>query len=362
MPDAAPDTGLFAPLTLARGPAWSNRIALAPLTNTQSHDDGTLSDDEHRWLTMRAEGGFGLVMTCAAHVQAGGQGFPGQLGVWSDDHLPGLTRLAGDLRAAGAVSSVQLHHGGIRSPQALVGTPLGPSDDAETGARAMTGDEVEALVADFAAAAARAERAGFDGVEVHGAHGYVIAQFLSPELNRRDDAWGGSLEGRARLLLEVVRAIRAATGPDLQVGVRLSPERFGLRLPEIREVAEELARGGAVDYLDLSLWDVRKEPEDEAFRGRSLLSWFTGLDRGDVALGVAGKVRTGGEVRAALDEGADFVLAGRAAILHHDLPRRIAADPDFAPIRLPVTAEHLAAEGLGPAFVDYMRGWAGFVA
>src|SRR5690606_38062308 len=81
---------LFEPLSLARGPAMKNRFMLAPLTNTQSHADGRLSDAEHRWLTMRAEGGFALTMTCAAHVQAGGQGFPGQLGVFGDQHVEGL--------------------------------------------------------------------------------------------------------------------------------------------------------------------------------------------------------------------------------------------------------------------------------
>ena len=89
---------LFEPLSFVRGPAMKNRFMLAPLTNLQSHEDGRLSDEEFRWLTMRAEGGFGLTMTCAAHVQAQGQGFPGQLGIFSDAHLPGLTRLASTIR------------------------------------------------------------------------------------------------------------------------------------------------------------------------------------------------------------------------------------------------------------------------
>ena len=92
---------LLEPLTFSRGPAMKNRFMLAPLTNSQSHDDGTLSDDEFHWLVMRAQGGFGLTMTCAAHVQAEGRGFPGQLGIFSDDHLEGLTRLAAAIRASG---------------------------------------------------------------------------------------------------------------------------------------------------------------------------------------------------------------------------------------------------------------------
>src|SRR5215469_12987914 len=146
-------TELLDPITFKRGPAWRNRFMLAPLTNSQSHADGRLSDEEFRWLTFRAKGGFGLVMTCAAHVQRVGNGFPGQLGDFGDEHLPGLTRLAAEIKRLGAVSSVQLHHAGIRSPEALIGEkPVGPSDDAETGARALSTAEVEQLTEDFIAA------------------------------------------------------------------------------------------------------------------------------------------------------------------------------------------------------------------
>ncbi len=354
---------LFTPLSLQHGPAMKNRFMLAPLTNTQSHPDGTLSDDEFAWLTYRAEGGFGLTMTCAAHVQAIGQGFPGQLGVFGDQHLPGLTRLAAAIKAKGSIAALQLHHAGNRSPQELIGqAPVCPSDDPETGARALTLAEVEQLREDFIAAAVRSETAGFDGVEIHGAHGYVLCQFLSPTLNRREDRYGGSLENRARLVFEIIDGIRARCGANFQLGLRLSPERFGLELAEIIEVARQVLAQGKIDYLDMSLWDVAKEPVEEAFQGRSLMSYFTELDRGQVRLGVAGKIMTGATARQCLADGADYVLIGRAAILHHDFPQKVAADPDFASIALPVTREHLRNERLGPAFVDYMNGWKGFVA
>src|SRR5690606_29609150 len=147
---------------LGHGPAMKNRFMLSPLTNQQSHADGRLSDEERRWLTMRAEGGFGLVMTAAAHVQAQGQGFPGQLGIFSDEQLPGLTRLADDIRAAGSLSAVQLHHAGDRTPPDLAG-PVSASDNPKTGARGLTEGEVEQLIEDFILAAQRADRAGFDG-------------------------------------------------------------------------------------------------------------------------------------------------------------------------------------------------------
>ena len=358
----SPTESLFQPLSFRRGPAMKNRFMLAPLTNSQSHDDGRLSEDELRWLVMRARGGFGLTMTCAAHVQAAGRGFPGQLGIFSDAHLDGLTRLAAAIRREGSLSAVQLHHAGMRSPAALIGTtPLCPSVNEAFGARAMSTGEVEQLIEDFVMAAERAERAGFDGVELHGAHGYLLCQFLSAEINHRDDRFGGTLENRSRPLFEIIDGIRSRCGAGFQLGVRLSPERFGMDLPEVRAVAARLMSEGAIDYLDLSLWDVGKEPEDAAFEGRSLLSCFTEIARGGVRLGVAGKVSRPQDAVACLAQGVDFVLLGRAAILHHDFPDRVARDPAFEPVRLPVTRAYLAEQGLGEAFIGYMSGWKGFV-
>jgi 2,4-dienoyl-CoA reductase-like NADH-dependent reductase (Old Yellow Enzyme family) len=341
----------------------SNRFMLAPMTNCQSHADGTLSDDEFRWLAMRAQGGFGLTMTCAAHVQAVGQGFVGQLGCFDDKHVEGLTRLAAGIAEHGSVSIVQLHHAGMRSPADLIGeAPVCPSVNEDTGARALTLPEVEQLRDDFIAAAVRSQRAGFDGVEVHGAHGYVLTQFLSAEINHRDDRYGGSFENRIRLILEIIEGIRAACGADFVLGVRLSPERFGVELMEARELCQRLFSAGIIDFLDLSLWDSFKEPNDEAHAGRSLLSYFTDLDRNGIPLGVAGKIYAAADVQAALEAQVDFVSIGRAAILNHDFPRQVQADPEFRCRDLPVSAETLGEEGLGEAFIQYMRRWKGFVA
>ncbi|MBI1213790.1 MAG: NADH:flavin oxidoreductase [Alphaproteobacteria bacterium] len=354
---------LFEPLRLTHGPSMKNRFMLAPLTNCQSHDDGTLSDNEFHWLTLRAKGGFGLTMTCAAHVQAQGQGFPGQLGIFSDAHIEGLSRLAGAIKRENSLALAQLHHAGMRSPPGLIGTtPVCPSDNAETGARALGENEVEQLIEDFAAAAKRAERAGFDGVEIHGAHGYVLCEFLSAEINLRNDRYGGSLESRARIIFEIIDRIRERCRRDFILGLRLSPERFGLQLDDIRAVAQRVLHEGKIDFLDMSLWNVFKEPEEEARRGRSLLSYFTEIERGDVRLGAAGKIYGGADAQRCLDEGVDFVVVGRAAILHHDFPLKIKNDRKFVPVALPVTTAYLHQEGLSDAFVTYMRNWKGFVA
>ena len=355
-------TNLFQPLTFKSGAVSKNRFMLAPLTNSQSHADGRLSDDEYHWLRMRAMGGFGLTMTCASHVQANGKGFPGQLGCFSDDHLEGLTRLATGIKAEQSLAVLQLHHAGMRSPQEEIGgQPVCPSDNEETGARALTLEEVGQLTEDFIAAAQRAETAGFDGVEIHGAHGYILCQFLSPTINQRTDQYGGSLENRARIIFDIIDGIRARCGPGFLLGVRLSPERFDMKLGEVLEVAQRLMNEGNIDFLDMSLWDSFKQPVEEEFQGKTLLSYFTDLERGGVRLATAGKIHTPADARRCLEAGADFVILGRAAILHHDFPVRMEQDPDFEPVALPVSRDYLRSQGLGEAFVNYMAGWKGFV-
>ncbi len=359
------------PLQLPHGPAWANRFALAPLTNTQSNDDGTLSDDEHDWLVARGRGGFGKTTTCAAYVDPAGQAWRGQLGVASDAHLPGLTRLADSLRATGTRSAVQLHHGGRRADSALTGRTLqAPWDDPRTGAVALSTGEVEAMVESFVAAAVRSELAGFDGVEVHGAHGYLIGQFLDPR-HERTDRYGGTLDNRVRPLMEVLDGIRSATGPDFQVGLRLTPEGNGITVAEGRETARRVLAAGVLDFLDLSLWDVFMRPRGAGDTGAGdtgagdglLVDHFTDLPRHGARLGVAGLVQSAGDAAWCLTQGADFVTVGTGAILHHDFAARAMADPDFRVRPRPVTRAELRDEHVGSAFIDYLAaGWDDLVA
>ena len=171
-------TDAASPLDLLRGPAWSNRLAVAPLTNKQSHSDGTLGDDERRWLVARAHGGFGLVMSCATYVAAEGQAWDGQLGISDDRHLPGLSRLADEVRAAARCPRCTCTTAACGPTPGVRGPVRAPWANEAKGVRALTTAEVHAAVDAFVAAAGRAERAGFDGVEVHGAHGYLVGQFL----------------------------------------------------------------------------------------------------------------------------------------------------------------------------------------
>ena len=351
---------ILSSLDFSRGPEMKNRFMLAPLTNSQSHEDGIMSDEEFHWLTMRAKGGFGLTMTCAAHIQAVGKGFPGQMGVFSDEHLKGLTRLAKEINSFDSISIVQLHHAGMRSPKELIGEdPVCPSDNEEFSARSLSLDEVKILRDDFIEGAVRSEKAGFDGVELHGAHGYIICQFLSDEVNLREDEYGGDLTGRARLLREIIDGIRSECSKDFMLGVRLSSERFGIKLGESKQLAEELMLSGDLDFLDMSLWNCFNEPQEEEFKGKTLIKHFADLQRGETRLGVAGNIRTPQDAIEAIQD-VDWVMLGRAAILNHNFPKLFEDNPSFEPPIIPVPADYLAKEGLSPKFIDYMSNW-GFV-
>lgn len=340
-----------------------NRFMLAPLTNQQSNPDGSLSDDEFKWLTKRAAGGFGLVMTCAAHVQKVGQGFPGQLGIFDDELAEGHIRLAKTIKEHDSLAVVQLHHAGMRSPKDLIGEqPVCASANEKTGARALDTNEVIALKNDFINAAIRAKNWGYDGVEVHGAHGYILTQFLSAEINQRTDQYGGDLSNRARLLFEIIEGIRTTCGTEFLLGVRLSPERFGMDIQEVKTICKQLIDEAKIDFLDLSLWDINKLPEDENNQNMTLLEHVLSIDRKNILLTVAGNIRSGQDVHTVIANGVDFVTIGRAAILHHDFPKKVQADPHFEPIETPVSEEYLQQEGLGKAFVNYMKKWPNFVA
>ena len=357
-------TRLTDPLTFSHGPAMKNRFMLAPLTNRQSYEDGRISQEEFHWLTMRAQGGFGLTMTCASHVQAIGKGFPGQLGIWSDEHIAGLTRLVGATHSHQSIAISQLHHAGMRSPKEIIGeAAVCPSNDEKTGARALSRSEIEQLIEDFISAAVRAEKSGFDGVELHGAHSYILCQFFSSEINRRDDEYGGDLENRSRILFEIINGVRSRCGKDFILGVRLSAERFGMKLNDSVQIAQRLMSEDNIDFLDMSLWDVFKEPEEEAHQGRTLMSFFTELDRHNTRLGVAGKIRTPREAEATLAAGVDWIMLGRAAMLQHDFPNRYKANPSFRPVEMPVTRKYLENEGISKKFQGYIEGrWPEFFA
>lgn len=312
-----------------------NRIALAPLTNLQSNTDGTLSDDEFKWLQRRAKEGFGLICTCAAYVAEDSKGCLGMRENWvllTISHLPGLTRLAAGIHAYNSLALVQIFHGGARSPQECTGTQpwsasthTMPHPKTPVEVREATTDDINHAIANFTAAAKRAEQAGFDGVELHGAHGYLLHQFLSTATNLRSDEWGGTLQNRSRLLRTILQKIKAATSKNFLVGVRLSPEDKytfkGIDFDESLQVAQWLAADGAA-FIHLSPWDAFKKPDKYAQGDKALITYFREA-LPDTPLLVAGNIWSRSDAEKAIELGADIVVIGKAAIAHANWPSQV---------------------------------------
>ncbi|MFC4533592.1 NADH:flavin oxidoreductase [Sphaerisporangium dianthi] len=352
---------LFEPLGLLHGPAMKNRFMLAPLTNQQSEHDGSASDFDQDWIGQVAQGGYALIQTGAATVEAGGKAYERQLGIHSDEHLPGLTEMAASIREGGGLSAVQLHHAGHRARPELGGIPAPASSSTVPGIKALTTEQVERIRDSFIMAAKRAQQAGFDGVSLHGAFGWILSEFMSPLLNDRTDKYGGSTENRARLTIEVIEGIRRACGPRLQIGWRLSVERYGLLLEELRDITAEILDRELIDYLDLALWDSAQIVREGAFHGQTMLSVFTNLPRKGVRVGAAGNITSAQRAGRLLDEGCDFVLIGRAGILQRNFPQKVHDNPLHQSPALPVRAQYLRTGGLSERFINHMRGWQGFV-
>ena len=354
-------TALHSPLSFRNGSIAPNRIALAPMTNQQSHADGTLADDELQWLARRADGGFGMVETCAAYVQLDGKAWPGELGVDRDEDLPGLTTLATRIKQAGGLAVVQVFHGGVRAASAQSGVqPWSASVWHEDGPkfetpRAATIADLEGVIARFADAALRCQRAGFDGVELHGAHGYLLSQFLSRTMNPRSDGWGGDAVGRARLIREVMRAVRAKVGKQFLVGVRLSLEDMGsakgLDLDEGLQVAAWLAEDSA-DFIHASLWDFKKPTSKRP--DQHPLPLLRAVLPNDVRILAAGEIWTTDDAEKVIALGADMVALGRSAIINPDWPNQ-SRTPGWQPERAPAKSADLLARGVSQPFIDYLR-------
>jgi 2,4-dienoyl-CoA reductase-like NADH-dependent reductase (Old Yellow Enzyme family) len=362
---------IFNPYNFAQsGKVSKNRIALAPMTNLQSNDDGTLSDDEYNFLVRRAKEDFGIIITCASHVSADGQGWKGELGIFDDKHLPGLTRLADGIHQCGSLGIVQIFHGGARSPETLTGKqPWSASAHTigsagkETLIREATEDDIERTIEAFVQAAKRAYKAGFDGVELHGAHGYLLHQFLSTFTNKRTDKWGGDPDNRFRLLLTIFRKIKSEVDASFMVGVRLSPEDKhgfkGIDFDEALDLAEILSKEGA-DFIHVSPWDAFKKPEKYPEGGKTIVEYYRERLPEDVPVLVAGEIWTSSDAEKALELGADIVALGKSAIGNADWAVK-ARDPNYQPQMPPYSVQHLREASLGEAFIGYMSRWPGFV-
>ena len=352
-------------IDLGRGFTAKNRTLLAAMTNKQSHSDGTLSDEEIKWLVRRGQGDFGITTTAAANVTKAGQGWEGEMGVWSDKHIPRLTQLGEMLNETGTISLVQLFHGGMRAPQRITGVrPISASENTEPGmdgvyTKAMTELEIDSMIQSFTDAALRCQKAGFHGVELHGAHSYLICQFLGQETNRRTDKWGGDIHGRSKFLREIIKSIRNATSENFLVAVRISPiiEKAGIYLNDSLELAKELCKM-EIDMLHISCWDVYEQVGHA--NSQSLTKRFRSVIPDDFPLISTGAVWDTKDAIWLMNEGAEIVGVARVGIAHPDWPQNL-SDENYQPQRPPFSVEHLENVDLSPVFIEYMKRWKNFV-
>ena len=243
---------------IIKGMRLRNRLALPPLTTNYGTPEGIVTEDIMQFYTDRSND-VGLVIVEATAVRADGRIVPGSLGLWADGQVTGMARLAAAIKKLGAAAVVQINHAGARcypaggemqgaSPSGFVFRP-------DVAPISLSPAQIEQMVADFAAAAGRAAEAGFDGVEIHGAHFYLISQFLSPLTNQRNDRYGGDARARATFALEVVRSARERLGKSHPMLFRLNAvEKVegGQTLEDALVVSKHLADEG-VDVLDVSL-------------------------------------------------------------------------------------------------------------
>lgn len=208
-----------------------NRFVMPPMLSDLDMGDHYMTDRAVSYYERRAKGGFGLLITEYLCVDKSGLGCPQQIGIWSDDFLPGLKKLTYAVHHNDAKIFAQLHHQGVLAAvDDIQQTPVGPSPICSPSAvqkvRALSKKEIVQLVEKFAQAARRAKSAGFDGVEVHAAHGYLIGQFLSPFFNKRQDEFGGSYQGRFRFCEEILKRIKELCGSEYPISVRISSDEF----------------------------------------------------------------------------------------------------------------------------------------
>ncbi len=327
-------------LTPARiGPVEiKNRIVMPPMTTRTADAEGFVTDDSVAYYMARVRGGTGLITVEMASPEKCGRHRRHEIGIYDDRFLAGLTRLVDEIHRGGAKASIQLGHGGGHTRADICGeTPIAPSaiphpvyeTTFETIVpQAMTKPRIVETTAAHVAAASRAQKAGFDCVEIHAAHGYLISQFHAPFENRRSDEYGGSLENRARFGLEILRAVKAAV-PELGVIYRLSVEDFfpgGLTFDEGRQIALWAASGGA-DALHISAGHYRSLPSAQIVLPPMSYPDGTFLDfaadiKAKVAVPVIAVGRLGDPALAQ-----DAVASGKADFIA--LGRTLVADPQW---------------------------------
>lgn len=325
-------TKLFQPFAFKNGVFLRNRAVMAPMTTWSSNPDGTISDQEVAYYRARTNG-VGMVVTGCTHVTPDGIGFTDEFASHDDRFIPSLRRLAEAAKSGGAPAILQIFHAGNKALPHLVPdgrvvsasalkVPPSPFNGNEVTSHALTQAEIQEIIQAFGDATRRAIEAGFDGIELHGAHGFLIQNFFSPFSNQRDDEWGGSLENRMRFPLAVVREAQRvidehARRPFL-LGYRVSPDEpneGGLRIDDTYLLIDRLIEAG-IDYIHASLFDIPNAKPVGHNDGHTTAELIVQHVGERIPLIAAGLIRTPGDAEKALTTGLSLVAIGQGLVMN----------------------------------------------
>jgi 2,4-dienoyl-CoA reductase-like NADH-dependent reductase (Old Yellow Enzyme family) len=329
---------LLESFTLKNGITLRNRVVMAPMTTWSSNDDYTISDEEVNYYKRRVNG-VGLVITGCTHVQPNGIGFTNEFAAYDDQFIPSLRKLADAAKSGGAPALLQIFHAGNKALPTL--TPAGEvvsSSAVETEAtafapsvlpRELSDEEILEVIHAFGETTKRAIEAGFDGVEIHGAHGFLLQNFFSPYFNRREDQWGGSLENRVHFPLAVVQEMKNviknhSTKPFI-FGYRISPdehEEGGLRMKDTYELINRLIEAD-IDYVHASLADVLSSKPVDSQDEKTYLELIVEHVNGRVPVMAAGSLVTPDEVATALDKGLSLAAVGHGLVMNPEWVEKV---------------------------------------
>lgn len=330
------DKPIFEKFCFKSGIQLKNRIVMAPMTNFSSHEDGMVSDAEINYYARRSDG-VGMVITACTNVSPNGKGFPGEFAGDRDETIPSLGRLAKAIKDQGAKAVLQIFHVGRMGQPSLV--PNGDIVSASAVAaerkgsvvpRALSDQEIVAIIHDFGETTRRAIEAGYDGVEIHGANGYLIHQFFSPHSNRRDDRWGGSLEKRMAfplaIIKEVKRVVKELANRPFLVGYRFSPEEEetpGITMSDTLKLVDALADQD-LDYIHVSLMDIWSKPRRGVDDSKSRIEWILECAGQRVPVIGVGSIHTEEDALKVMQAGVSLVALARELIIEPDWVKKVA--------------------------------------
>ncbi|MFO6298568.1 flavocytochrome c [Rahnella selenatireducens] len=331
-------TPVLKPLTLPNGAVLKNRLLMAPMTTCTGFYDGTVTSELVEYYRDRA-GSIGTVIVECCFIDRLGPAFPGAIAIDSDNKIPGLKKIADAIKSKGSKAILQIYHGGRMVEPELIGgrTPVAPSAiaaprEGATTPKELTGEEVETMITKFGDAVNRAIKAGFDGVEIHGANTYLIQQFYSPNSNQRTDKWGGDRDKRALFPMEVLeithKMAKRFADASFIIGYRFSPEELevpGIRFDDTLYLLEKLAARG-LDYVHFSVGQLLRPSIVDTQDPTPLITKFRAMRSETLAkvpvIGVGGVVNKS-DAESALEHGFDLVAVGKACIAYPDWADRI---------------------------------------